>query len=67
MAAILALTHAARRAAVRLAARQLGLGGKVVACGLEYYLLGLLVALWVPRSLDFGASVGHTAATLVYF
>lgn len=66
MAALLAATHAARRAAVRAASRSLGLAGKVCACGAEYYLLGQLVALWVPRALDTGAFVGHAAAHLVY-
>ncbi|KAG8469523.1 hypothetical protein KFE25_005978 [Diacronema lutheri] len=67
MAAILAATHSARRAAVRSASRTLGLAGKVVACGMEYYLLGQLVALWVPRALDAGAIAGHAAAHLVLF
>mmetsp|Transcript_45377 Transcript_45377/g.104722 ORF Transcript_45377/g.104722 Transcript_45377/m.104722 type:complete len:817 (-) Transcript_45377:370-2820(-) len=66
MAAILALTHRARRAAVRSAQRALGLAGKVGACGVEYYLLGLLVALWVPRALDAGAYVGHIGQHLLF-
>lgn len=66
MAATLAATHSARRAAVRGATRSMGLAGKVCACGIEYYLLGHLVALWVPRALDVGASFGHAAAHLVY-
>jgi len=66
MATLIAATHSPRRMAVRSAKNLLGFVGKVLACSVEYAVLGFLVAHGVPLALDEAAKLAVELPTLIY-